>query len=465
MKRIFSLLGVCLLVSATAAAVLGKPLSGITKRFLNGAASIKGAPTGVPAGQAAAPAKQPQWKSRDEYDAFQAIQKATSPQQKISLANAFLQKYPASDFKAQADILKVQAYQQLNQVSQAISTAQDILKLDPNNLFALNYLSYVFPFTYNPSAPASPAKLTEVENDAKLGLQLLQKQTKPPNMPQAQFEAQIKQVRSDLNRALGFALLQQKDYANAVTYLKAAAEDKPTDSYTLSFLGQAYVYAKPPDYNNGLWYLARGVAMAQQQKTPNAAALEKFFDQVYVRQHGSDAGAKVLLAQAAGSATPPAGFTVASAPKHAKTGNSSVDAFYGIQDALAVGGDQAQQAWSSLKGQPLGIIAFVESVAPGTDPGTYVVRADVVPQDRGTAGDYNLELQTNQPDAQYLQLGDPIHFQGTIAAYTATPKFVLTLSGVQIDNASLQMASERAKAAAQKAAAAKAKKKGRRPAR
>jgi len=464
MKRIFSLWGVCLLVSVPSAAVLGAPLSRIAKQPMSTAVTSEGAPAGVPAGQATTPAKQPQWKSRDEYDAFQAIVKAASPQQKISLANAFLQKYPASDFKAQADILKVQAYQQMNQVNQAISTAKDILKIDPNNLFALNYLSYVFPFTYNPKAPASPAELTEVENNAKLGLQLLQKQTKPPTMPQAKFEAQIKQVRSDLNRALGFAFLQQKDYANAITYLKAAADDKPTDSYTLSFLGQAYLYTKPPDYGNGLWYLARAAAMAQQQKTPNAAALQKFYDQVYVGRHGSDAGSKALLAQAAGSATPPAGFTIAPAPKHAKTGNSSVDAFYGIQDALAVGGDQAQQAWSSLKGQPLGIIAFVESVAPGTDPGTYVVRADVLPQDRGTAGDYNLELQTNQSDAQYLQLGDPIHFQGTIAAYTVTPKFVLTLSGVQIDNASLQMASERAKAAAQKAAAAKSKK-GRRPAR
>ncbi|MGH9356292.1 MAG: tetratricopeptide repeat protein [Terriglobia bacterium] len=464
MKRIFSLLGACLLVGLVAPGLLlAVPQGGVRNDAASGGAAISAAPGGLPAGQAA-PAKQPQWKSRAEYDAFQEIVKTGAAQQKISLADAFLAKYPASDFKAQAELLKVQAYAQMKEVSQATAAAQQALKdspIDPVKIAALHYLAFVFPYTYNSKAPDAAAAAATAESQAKEGLQLLQQVKKPTGASEAAFEAQVKQYRTDFNRSAGFAALQQKDYANAVTYLKAAIQDNPQDTHSLSLLGQAYLYMKPPDKASALWYLARGAAIAQQQNTPNAAALQKFFSQVYVSAHGSDAGEKTLMAQAAASATPPAGFAVAPPPKHQKTGNTNVDAFYEIQDALAVGGDQAQQAWSGLKGQPLGIIAFVESVAPGTVPGTYVVRADVMPQDRGVAGDYNLELQTNQSDAQYLMLGDPIHFQGTISAYTQTPKFMLTLSGVQIDNASLQMASERAKAAAQKAN----EKKSKRPAR
>ncbi|MGH9446362.1 MAG: hypothetical protein ACRD3O_11645, partial [Terriglobia bacterium] len=102
-------------------------------------------------------------------------------------------------------------------------------------------------------------------------------------------------------------------------------------------------------------------------------------------------------------------------------------------------------AWNGYKGQPLAIIAFVESVSRGPDPDTWAVRADVLPQDRGRTGIYNLVLITNQANARYLTLGTPIHFKGTISAYTMTPDFVITLSGVEIDPQTLAAAAAEAK--------------------
>ena len=55
-------------------------------------------------------AKRPQWKSRDEYDAYNAMATATDPDKKISLAEAFLQKYPTSDFKSGAYLTEMQVY-------------------------------------------------------------------------------------------------------------------------------------------------------------------------------------------------------------------------------------------------------------------------------------------------------------------------------------------------------------------
>ncbi len=443
MKRIF--LSLCTLGVAAALAVAGSPLNG--------------AVPGQPAAQQAA-AKGPQWKSRAEYDAFQAILKATSPQAKITAADAFLQKYPASDFKPQADLLKFQAYVQLNQVDQAIATARDTLKTNPPvnvRVACLHYLSYVFPYIFKPKSADAAAELAQANSEASQGLQLLQTIQKPAGASEAAFESQVKEFRADFNRALGFVALQKKDYPSAINYLKEAVQDNPQDGYTFSFLGEAYLYLSPPDYNTALWYLARAVSLAEKNRTPNLAAVRTFYGQEYVSRHGSDAGEQGLIAQAGGSPTPPAGFQVAPPPKHAPTGNPSVDAYHKIEDALAVGGDEAKTAWGSLQGQPLGILAFVDDVRKGTDPGTWLVRADVLPKDRGTAGDYNLELTTNQENAKYLKLGDPIHFQGTITSYTTSPNFILTLSKVQIDDATLRMAAERAKAAAQEAAEKKSK--------
>ncbi len=415
MKRILTLLGVCLLAA---------PLSVL--------------------GQAA---KTPQWKSRAEYDAFQAIVKAGAPQEKVQAADAFLDKYSTSDFKAQADNLKAQAEQQLGQVNQAIATAKDSLKSDSNNLFALNYLSFVFPYTYKPSAPNGASELSDIQGEAKQGLQLLQQQKAPSGASAEQFDAAVKQSRFNFNRALGFAALQQKDYANAINYLKAAAGDNPNDSYTFYFLGQAYLGSNPADFNNGIWNLARSVALAKKANDPILSAAQKAYSQWYEYRHGSNAGENDVITQASSSAEPPSGFNIGAPKTHPKIGNQVVDAFYSWQDSLAAGGDTAQNTWSQIKGQPYSVLAYVESVQPGSDPGTYNVHATIIPQDKGREGMYNLILQTNQEDAKYLKLGTPLTFKGTISAYTATPTFALTVSNVEIDPKVLQEAAETAKAA------------------
>lgn len=405
----------------------------------------------APLAATAQTAKKPQWKSRAEYDAFQAMLKGTTPQQKIQLADAFLEKYPTSDFNFQADNVKVQEYQQLGKTDEAVAAARASLKANDGNenLFALNYLSFVFPYIYKPSAPNAAAEASQAQTEAKQGLSILQQTQKPAGASQDAFDKAVKEYRANFNRALGFAALQQKDYANAITYLKAAIQDSPEDSYTYSFLGQAYLYAKPADYNSALWNLARSVALAQKAGTPNLAGVTKLYDQWYEFRHGSNAGEKDVITEAASSANPPSGFNVAPPPQHAKTGNTNVDAFYGIEDSLVVGGDAAQTAWNGYKGQPLGILVYVESVQPGADSGSYTVRADVLPKDRGQAGMYNLILQTNQPEAQYLKIGTPVTFKGTISAYTVTPSFVLTISNAQLDQAVLNQAKEEAEAAKQ----------------
>ncbi len=398
----------------------------------------------APAGQAAAGQKAPSWKTRDEYDAFQTMAKTADPKQQISLADAFLQKYSNSDFKDQAYLIKMFAYQKLGDSANAIAAAKQALQLNPNELPAINYLAFAFPFVYKANAPDKDAQLSQIQATAKQGLELLQKLAKPATVSQQVFDSQVKQVRANCNRALGFAALQQKDYANAITYLKAAAEDNPSDSYTASFLGQAYLYSNPPDFNNAIWYLARSAALAKASNSPNAAALQKFYSQVYVGRHGSDAGENDIVTQAATSPTPPSGFNISPPPKHAATGNALVDGFYAMQDALVVGGDQAQQAWDKLKSQPFAGGGFVDSAEKGTDPDTYVIHVDITPDSKAKEGVYDLDLVTNQADAKYLSKGDGVRFNGTISAYKVTPSFVITLSPATINADDLAQAKAKA---------------------
>lgn len=375
-------------------------------------------------------AKAKNWKNREEYDAFNAMVTEKDPNKKVSLAEAFLQKFSNSDFKDGAYIVEMQTYQQLNQADKAVEAGHKALEVNPENIDALRFLSFVFPFVYKADDPEAAAKLSRAESDAKHGLEVLQKLQKPAGVSDDQFGQAVKGLRAIFNGAVGFVALQRKDYAAAITSYKAASEDNPSDWYVFYRMGLAYLYSSPHDYDHAIWYIARALALAQAAKDPNAQEFDNYLKKTYIGYHGNDQGLSDIETQAASSVNPPDGFKVApmEAPKH--TGNPLVDGFNDMTYPLKFGGETAQKAWDSLKGQPMGLGGVVDSVEKGSDPGTYLVRIDILDQSKATPGVYDIELKdTKQPNVKNLQPGDVVSFKGTADSYTATPNLVLTVVG------------------------------------
>jgi tetratricopeptide (TPR) repeat protein len=370
------------------------------------------------------------WKSRDEYDAFNAIATEKDPNKKISLAEAFLQKFSNSDFKDGVYVMEMQTYQQLNQADKAVEAGHKALQANPDNLDALRFLSFVFPFVYKADDPEATAKLSRAESDAKHGLEMLQKLQKPAGVSDEQFNQALKGLRAVFNGTVGFVALQRKDYAAAITSCKAASEDNPSDWYVFYRMGLAYLYSNPHDYDHAIWYIARALALAQAAKDPNAPEFDNYLKKTYVGYHGNDQGLQDIVTQAASSVNPPEGFKVAAmeAPKH--TGNPLVDGFNDMTYPLKFGGETAQKAWDALKGQPLELGGAVDSVVKGSEAGTYLVRIDILDQSKASPGVYDIEVKdTKQPNVKNLAPGDAVRFKGTADSYTATPNLVLTVVG------------------------------------
>jgi tetratricopeptide (TPR) repeat protein len=373
------------------------------------------------------------WKSRAEYDAFNAMATEKDPNKRISLAEAFLQKYADSDFKDGAYVLEMQTYQQLSQADKAVEAARKALEASPtqaNQLEALRFLSFVFPFTYKADAPDATAKLSRAESDAKQGLDVLQKLQKPAGVNDEQFNQAVKGLRAVFNGTVGFAALQRKDYAAAITSYKAASEDNPSDWYVFYRMGLAYLYSNPHDYDHGIWYIARATALAKAAPDPNAGEFDNYLKKTYIGYHGNDQGLEDIVKQAASSVNPPDGFKVVAmeAPKH--TGNPLVDGFNDMTFPLKFGGETAQKAWDSLKGQPLELGGVVSSVQKGSDAGTYLVHIGILGTTKATPGAYDIEVKdSKQPNVKNLATGDAVRFKGTADSYTATPNVMLTIVG------------------------------------
>jgi len=379
-------------------------------------------------------AKAPSWKSRDEYDAYMAMANEKDPNKRIQLAEAFVTKYATSDFKDGAYLLEMQTYQQQNQLDKAIDAAHKLLQANPDSPDGLKFLCFVFPFTYKGDAPDHDAKLAEADTEAKHGLEVVQKLQKPANLPEDQFNQAVKGLRDVFNGTIGFVDLQRKDYAGAITADKAAADDNPSDEYVFYRMGLAYLYSKPSDYDNGIWYIARAYVLAKAANDTNAAEFEKYLKQTYVGYHGNDQGLQEIETQAAASPNPPSGFKVGAMEAPKKTGNPLIDQFNDMTFPLKFGGETAQKQWDALKGQPLEFGGSVDSVEKGTDPGTYLVRIDILDQSKATPGVYDIELKdSKQPNVKNLQAGDLIRFKGTMDSYTATPSLVVTVVGEVTD--------------------------------
>ena len=225
----------------------------------------------------------PQWKTREEYDAYQVFAQEQDLNKKIALIDAFLEKFKDTDFKEPILLLKMQAYQGLNDGAGAAKTAREVLAINPNQVDALYLLSFTFPYTFQPGDADAESALSRALSDARTGLSALEQMAKPPNMSDSQFAEYVKPRRLVFNNTVGFAALQQKDYPTAITYLKVVSGETPNDAVVFYRLGLAYLYSDPPDHDNTVWYLARAVSLAGAgNNSLNEDEIRRFLTRAYV---------------------------------------------------------------------------------------------------------------------------------------------------------------------------------------
>ncbi|HET7439681.1 MAG TPA: hypothetical protein VFJ47_00135, partial [Terriglobales bacterium] len=265
-----------------------------------------GQPAGQPAG-AQPPAQKKEIKDPAEYNAYVGAIQQQDPAAKISGLEAFLTQYPNSVMKEDALEALMGAYQQTNNGAKMMDTAQRVLQANPCNLRALALLAY----TKRAAAEAgqnAAQNMSEGGQYAQKGLQCVQTAPKPAEVSDADWEKLKKQTSGIFNGVAGIAALQTKDFANAQKYLRASAEIEPNNLRDVYPLAVAYLTATPPDYLNGLWFIARAANLAAG--SPAQAQIQSYGQKQYTKYHGSDQGWADVLAQAKASPLPPAGFNI-----------------------------------------------------------------------------------------------------------------------------------------------------------
>jgi tetratricopeptide (TPR) repeat protein len=378
-----------------------------------------GAQTAQPAqGQSAAPAQgsqsqAPVIKDPAEYNAYVAAVQQTDANAKISGLEAFITQYPNSVMKTQALEILMGAYQQTNNVPKTMETANKLIAVDPCNERALALLAYFDRMLAQGGDKNAAQELVDGKKDGEQGLSCFDKVTDP------EIKKNQPQMTSIFNSAIGVADLQDKDYADAIKYLKPSVDANPNDFAVVYPLALAYLSQNPPDYQNGIWFAARAAAVAPPAAEPQ---IEKYAKSQYAKFHaGEDGWSDVFAAAKANSAQVPIKPAPTPAEQaHNMIAQTSPDKMdFATWEFVLTNGSPEDQAtvWNAIKGKAVQMVGTVIS----TTPTQFMIAGSSDDIDAKKA-DITLNFEDKVPARLTPKDGAAnFEFQGEPSSYTSNP--------------------------------------------
>jgi tetratricopeptide (TPR) repeat protein len=390
------------------------------------------------AGQPAQPTQKKEIKDPAEYNAYVNAIQQTTPQAKVQGLEAFLQTYPNSVMKEDALEQLMVAYQQVGDAQKTIDTAARVLQANPNNIRALALLTYNYRAAASQGGPQMQQNLQQAQQYGQKGLQALQNMQKPDGMSDADFTKLHNETGAIFEGAVGFAALQQKDYATAQKDLHdAVGEESQPNIMDIYPLATADLEAKPMN-PEGFWFIVKASQLAQGA---GQAQILEYGRKKYIRYHGSEDGWSDLVKQAQGSQSvmPPSGFTVAAAPPPPSPAEQAADlvkskdpkqmSFAEWELVLSSGNQQAADTvWNTIKGKAVKLQAAVISATAST-----VQLAGSDDDIESKKADISLAMEKAIPARLVPQPGAMMAFQGTVSTYTPSPFMMTMTDGILLD--------------------------------
>lgn len=166
----------------------------------------------------------PKPKSKGEAQAIQAMfAAATNPDNEIAAAEDLVTKYADTDFKDVAYFLEATAYQRKGDLEKAQVYAERAVTANPKNFQAALMLAELITQHTRENDLDRDQKLAKAKGYADQAIDTLNASAKPnPQMSDQQWADAKKDMIAEAHESLGMGALVSKNYALAITELKAA---------------------------------------------------------------------------------------------------------------------------------------------------------------------------------------------------------------------------------------------------
>ena len=259
-------------------------------------ASQPGAAPQQGAQQPAAPHAGPQPKTKEEYDAFVALQNEPDPAKAEEAVHSFEQKFPQSELKGMAYQQLMAKYQRANNADKTLEAGRKALEYDPNAPIALITVASVIAERTRETDLDAQEKFAEGKKNAERAVQLIDnKQWAPPQLSPQQLDA----VKSMAFVAIGAMELNQKNDAGAEQALRKAIDLNQIQPDAVTFLRLALALDHQKKYNDALVAVGRAVDLSGNEPAVREKALQ---EQTRLKQlTGTGTGAATTPAPASGA--------------------------------------------------------------------------------------------------------------------------------------------------------------------
>ena len=376
----------------------------------------------------------PEIKDPNEYNAYVGAIQQKDPTSKISALEAFLAQYPNSVMKTTALEQLMNTYLQAGNQPKVLETAKRVLTGESCNLRALALLTYLA--RQNVASGQNPQQnLADLAQYSGKGLECSKSGPKPAGMSADDYEKLKKQTSIIFTGGAGFAALQNKDNATAQTDLRAAVEAEPDDLQNVYPLAMSYLTANPPDFNNGIFFIARAANLAPASSSPQIIA---YAQKVYKNYHGSvdDKWNQTLFCAKTtkqpqqgcppeiSKYTPPTPAQQAHDIVNGKTLEQIQQLSFGEWELVLSAGSPEDQdkVWNVIKNRPLqmeGTVISAHDVGDGASRTTEVQIAASEDDIEKKQADITLTMTGAIPPRQMPKPGDTLDFEGTPLDYTS----------------------------------------------
>ena len=185
-------------------------------------------PPAAPSGTAVAPATgqhQPQAKSKEEFDAYNAAAAKTDPAQLEVAADEFAQKFPNSDLKELLYVRAMNLYQQQNNSAKVISAGRKAIGINSADPVPLVAVASALVMDTRENDLDRDARYAEAGKDAQAALDSVDTGLQiPAGVPPESIAAAKANLRSIAYDTLGVIAMNKKDYAVAEQSFQRAAD-------------------------------------------------------------------------------------------------------------------------------------------------------------------------------------------------------------------------------------------------
>lgn len=212
----------------------------MTKQWKVALALALGAALAMPALEAQ---KAPQPKSQKEIQALQAIQNATTPDERLKAIDNLLENFADTEYKVMVLQMAMQVAEQKGDYPATVTYGERLLEADPKNIFAMSTLATEIAAHTREFDLDREEKLAKAEKYANSAIADAKDAPKfRPDITDEQWASVKKDIVSQAHDALGRIAMLRKKYDVAINEFQTSlTEGASPDSTTMVRLGEAYL--------------------------------------------------------------------------------------------------------------------------------------------------------------------------------------------------------------------------------